>query len=141
MDRHSFWQELACILNSSFNQRLEAEPKKHIKPSHSDFSPVLFAVSSFLCLCQAPNYRGERRTNATPTKLFIRSEPPKNSREEKKVGEDNNIAVTLKTVFYSVAEELTPISNYPLFLLPAMWLVLSFNIQMHLLPEKINCQL
>lgn len=49
--------------------------------------------------------------------------------------------MTLKTVIYSVAEESTPISNYPLFLLPAMWLVLSFNIQTHLLPEKINCQL
>lgn len=84
---------------------------------------------------------GERSINTTPKNLLNRSEQPKNSREEKKVGEENNITVTLKTVFYLVAEESTPISNYPLFLLTAMWLVSSFNIQMHLLPEKINCQL
>lgn len=54
---------------------------------------------------------------------------------------ESNITMTLKTVSYLVAEELTPISNYSLFLLPAMWLVLSFNIQTHLLPEKINFQL
>lgn len=140
MDRYSFWQELACILNTSFNRRLKAEPKKHIKPSHSDFSPILFAVPSFLCLCQPPDYRG-REVSIQPPKSYLLGLKNPSTIGRKNLGEENNITVTLKTVFYSVAEESTPISNYSLFLLPAMWLVLDFNIQMHLLPEKINCQL
>lgn len=51
------------------------------------------------------------------------------------------MSVTLETVFNSVAEEPTPTSKHSLFLHPAEQLVLSFNIQTHLLPEKINFQL
>lgn len=78
------------ILNTSFNQRVEAKPKKHIKPSHSDFSPVLFAgwhitVPSFLVLVPGSRLQGGGgNIYTTPTKLFIRSEQPEYSTEEKR---------------------------------------------------------
>lgn len=66
------------------------KPKKHIKPSHNDFSRVLFAgwhitVPGFLVLVPDSRLQGGKKSiYITPAKLFIRSGEPKQSIEEKR---------------------------------------------------------